>query len=158
VQTKKTWKEKCIAKEEESYDGEDSQVTPEEESNHSVMHDSHDGAHSGKEMLEVNKVFTLPTEFRMPEFAMAEQRCGAERAVFEKPAKAGEHMKPLYIKGHLDGNTVSRMMVDGGGSVNIMPLSLFEKLRHNKGDLKQTNMSLSGFSGEPAEAKEIVCK
>jgi hypothetical protein len=78
--------------------------------------------------------------------------------VFEKPAKAGEHMKPLYIKGHLDGKTVSRMMVDGGGSVNIMPLSLFEKLRHDKGDLKQTNMSLSGFSGEPAEAKEIVCK
>jgi hypothetical protein len=41
-------------------------------------------------------------------------------------------MKPMYIKGHLDGKPVRRMMVDGGASVNIMPLTLFEKLGHKK--------------------------
>jgi hypothetical protein len=56
--------------------------------------------------------------------------------VFEKPAVAGEHMKPLYIKGHLDGKPVGRMMVDGGASVNIMPLALFERLGHCEHDLK----------------------
>jgi hypothetical protein len=45
-------------------------------------------------------------------------------------------MKPLYIKGHLDGVPVGRMMVDGGASVNIMPLTLFERLGHMEGDLK----------------------
>jgi hypothetical protein len=67
-------------------------------------------------------------------------------------------MKPLYIKGHLDGVPVGRMMVDGGARVNIMPVTVFEKLGHIERDLKQTNMSLSGFSGEPAEAKGIISK
>jgi hypothetical protein len=40
--------------------------------------------------------------------------------VFEKPEKLGQHMKPLYIKGHLDGKPVSRMLVDDGACVNIM--------------------------------------
>jgi hypothetical protein len=47
---------------------------------------------------------------------------------------------------------------DGGTSVNILPLSLFKKLRHVKGDLKRTNLSLSGFVGDPTEAKGIICK
>jgi hypothetical protein len=67
-------------------------------------------------------------------------------------------MKLLYIRGHLDGVPDGRMMVDGGGSVNIMPMSLFDKLGHQEKDLKQTNMSLSGFSGEPAEARGIMSK
>jgi hypothetical protein len=62
----------------------------------------------------------------------------------------------LYIKGHLDGKPVGRMMVDGGASVNIILLSLFEKMGHKECDLKQTNMSLSGFSVELAKAKEII--
>jgi hypothetical protein len=39
-----------------------------------------------------------------------------------------------------------------------MPLLVFENLGHIKGDLKQTNLSLSGFSGEIAEAQGIVAK
>jgi hypothetical protein len=35
--------------------------------------------------------------------------------------------------------------VDGGASVNILPLSLFKKLGHVEGDLKCTNLSHSGF-------------
>jgi hypothetical protein len=78
---------------------------------------------------------------------------GDERVVFEKPVKLGEHMKLLYIKVHLDGKPVGHMMVDGGASVNIVLLTLLEKLGHKDCDLKQTNMSLSRFSGELGEAK-----
>jgi hypothetical protein len=46
-------------------------------------------------------------------------------------------------------------VIDGGASVNIMPMSLFKELGHTEGDLKQTNMNLSGFL---AEAKGIVSK
>jgi hypothetical protein len=42
--------------------------------------------------------------------------------------------------------------------MNIMTLAIFKKLVHNEGDLQQTNLSLSGFSGEPAEAQEIISK
>jgi hypothetical protein len=50
------------------------------------------------------------------------------------------------------------MLVDGGASVNILPLSLFKKLGHVEGDLKCTNLSLSGFAGDPTKAKGIICK
>jgi hypothetical protein len=36
----------------------------------------------------------------------------------------------------VDGKPVARMMVDGGASVNIMSLAMFEKLGHNEGELK----------------------
>jgi hypothetical protein len=48
--------------------------------------------------------------------------------------------------------------VDGGASINILLLSLFKKLGHVEGDLKHTNLSLSGFAGDPTEAKGIICK
>jgi hypothetical protein len=67
-------------------------------------------------------------------------------------------MKPLFIQGHLDGTPIRHMLVDGGASVNILPLSLFKKLGHIKGDLKRTNLSLSGFAGDPMEAKGTICK
>jgi hypothetical protein len=68
------------------------------------------------------------------------------------------HMKPLFIRGHLDGMPVGHMLMDGGASVNILSLSLFKKLDHIEGGLKRINLSLSGFAGDPAEAKGIICK
>jgi hypothetical protein len=83
---------------------------------------------------------------------------GAECAVFEKMENSGAHMKPLFIRGHLDGMPIGHMLIDGGASVNILPLSLFKKLSHIEGDIKCTNLSLSGFVGDPTEAKGIICK
>jgi hypothetical protein len=83
---------------------------------------------------------------------------GAECAVFEKMENLGAHMKPLFIRGHLDRMPIGHMLIDGGASVNILPLSLFKKLSHIEGDIKCTNLSLSGFVGDPAEAKGIICK
>jgi hypothetical protein len=50
------------------------------------------------------------------------------------------------------------MLVDGGASINILPLSLFKKLGHIEGDLKCTNLNLSSFVGDPTEAKGIIYK
>jgi hypothetical protein len=66
-------------------------------------------------------------------------------------------MKPLFIRGHLDGTPIRHMLIDGDASVNILLLSLFNKLGHVEGDLKHTNLSLSGFVGDPTEAKGIIC-
>jgi hypothetical protein len=60
--------------------------------------------------------------------------------------------------GHLDGTSIGHMLIDGGASINILPLLLFKKLGHVEGDLKRTNLSLSGFAGDPTEAKGIICK
>jgi hypothetical protein len=108
--------------------------------------------------LDINMVFVLLEEFRAPNNGVAQLFAGAERVVFEKPARPGEHMKPSYIKGHLNGMPVGRMMVDEGAIVNIMSVTLFEKLGHTNEDLKHTNMSMSGFVDELTEAKGIVSK
>jgi hypothetical protein len=108
--------------------------------------------------MDVNMVFTIPVEFHVPMKDIVELALGAERAVFEKLENLGVHMKPLFIQGHLDGMPVGHMLVDGGASISILPLSLFKKLGHVEGDLKHTNLILSCFVGDPTEAKGIICK
>jgi hypothetical protein len=83
---------------------------------------------------------------------------GVECVMFEKLHNPGLLMKPLFIQGHLDGTLIGHMLVDGGASVNILPLSLFKKLGQIKSDLKCTNLSLSGFAGDPTEARGIIYK
>jgi hypothetical protein len=109
-------------------------------------------------LMDVNMVFTIPVEFRLPKDDFVEMALGAERVMFEKPENPGAHMKPLFIRGHLDGTPIRHMLVDWGASINILPLSLFKKLGHVEGDLKCTNFSLTGFAGDPTEAKGIICK
>jgi hypothetical protein len=108
--------------------------------------------------MDVNMVFMIPTEFCVPMKDVVELALGDERAMFEKAENPGAHMKPLYIREHLDGTPVGHMLMDGGASVNILPLSLFKKLGHIKGDLKHSNPSLSGFAGDPTKAKGIIYK
>jgi hypothetical protein len=108
--------------------------------------------------MDVNMVFIILAEFHAPADDVEELTLGAGRAVFKKPKNPGAHMKPLFIRGHLDGTPIGNMLVDGGASVNILSLSLFKKLGHVKGDLRRTNLSLSGFAGDPTEAKGIIYK
>jgi hypothetical protein len=107
--------------------------------------------------MDVNMVFMILAEFHAPAEDVAELTLGAGRAVFEKPENPSARMKPLFIWGHLDGMPIRHMLVDGGASVNILPLSLLKKLDHVESDLKRTNLSLSGFAGDPTEAEGIIC-
>jgi hypothetical protein len=52
---------------------------------------------------------------------------------------------------------IGHMLIVGGASINILPLSLLNKLIHIEADLKRTNLSLNGFAGDPSEAKGIIC-
>jgi hypothetical protein len=104
--------------------------------------------------MDVNMVFTILVEFHAPTKDIAELALGAKRAVFKKPKNPGAHMKPLFIRRHLDGTPVGYMLMDGGASVNNLSLSLFKKLGHIEGDLKRTNLSLSDLAGDPTKAKE----
>jgi hypothetical protein len=108
--------------------------------------------------MDINMVFMIPAEFHAPIEDVMELAWGVECAVFEKPKNPGAHMKPLFIRGRLDGTPIGHMLNDEGASINILSLSLFKKLNHVEGDLKCTNLSLSGFAGNLTEAKGIVCK
>src|SRR3954462_4419155 len=88
---------------------------------------------------------------------MAHLDFGPKNAIFEKPKEPMTHLRPLYLKGHINGSPVSRMLVDGGAVVNLMPYSVFKKLGLNEAELINTNMVLNGFEGkEKTEAKGVM--
>ena len=75
----------------------------------------------------------------------------------EKPSEKDNHLKALYMRGHINGKLVTRMLVDGGAIVNLMPYPLYKKLGGQDKDLIKTNMTVSGVGeSEPLSAKGVA--
>jgi hypothetical protein len=95
--------------------------------------------------MDINMVFTPPTEFRGVEEEVTQMCLNPIEVVFEKPEKSSQHLKSLYIRGHIDGKLISRMLIDGGAAVNLMSYSVFKKLRREDNELVKTNLTLNGM-------------
>jgi hypothetical protein len=119
IRVKQTLRGKRLGREESSWDSRTSEGTTISENVISAVDIGENGTAGSPDVstIDVNIVFVIPAEFHAPGGEVAEL---ALRAVFEKPARAGTHMKPLYIKGHLDGKPMGRMMVDGRASVTTI--------------------------------------
>jgi hypothetical protein len=65
-----------------------------------------DGSPSPTDM-DINMVFTLPAEIIGVEEEVAQMCLGPKEAVFEKPEESSQHLKPLYVWGHIDGKPIS---------------------------------------------------
>ena len=79
-------------------------------------------------------------------------------AVFEKPTDhERQHIKALFIKGRVDGRPVSKILIDGGAVINIMPYVMYQKLGKGDQDLTMTYMMLKDFEGNVSPAKGAVC-
>ena len=107
--------------------------------------------------------FLFPSEFRAPvdqevysdfdelEYEeMVAKLTVVQQAIFDRPVKH-RHLKALYMKGFVDGKTMSKMLVDGGASVNLMPYTTFCKLGKGLGDLIETDMMLKDFGGNASK-------
>jgi hypothetical protein len=118
-------------------------------------------------------VYFLPNEFMAPanqvvqeetspDFNEDEQLGGlmaqlvlAKQATFDKPAR-NRHMRPLYLKGHVNGKPLTKMFVDGGAAVNVMQYTTFRTLGMGPGDLTPTSIILNDFAGNPSDTKGCV--
>jgi hypothetical protein len=109
---------------------------------------------------DAHMVFVLPAEFHAPrheEVPLAQLDLGPRPVIFEKPReKNHRHLKALYLKGYINGQPVSKMLIDIGAAVNIMPYSVLCKLGHSVGDLIKTNITLSDFNGQTSEMQEVL--
>jgi hypothetical protein len=94
--------------------------------------------------MDINKVFTLPTEFRGAEEEVAWMCPSPKEAMFKKPEESSQYMKSLYVRGHIDTRLISRMLIDGGAAVNLMLYSIFKKLRREDDEFMKTNLTLNG--------------
>jgi hypothetical protein len=65
-------------------------------------------------------------------------------------------LKPLYIQGHIDGRLISRMLVNGGATINLISYSFFKKLGREDDELMKTSLMLNGMGGNPMEAGGVV--
>jgi hypothetical protein len=106
--------------------------------------------------MDINMVLTLLAEFRGVEEEVTRMCLGPKEAVFEKPEESSQHLKPLYIWGHIDGKPVSRMLIDGGAVVNLMTYSIFKKLGREDNELIKTNLTLDGVGGNPMETRGVI--
>jgi hypothetical protein len=105
---------------------------------------------------EINLVFTLPAEFRGVEEEVTQMCLGPKEVMFKKPKESSQHLKILYIQGHINGKPISKMLVDGGAAVNLMSYSVFKKLGREDDELVKTNVTLNGVGGNPMEARGAV--
>ena len=48
------------------------------------------------------------------------------------------HIRPLYVREHFNGKPVSKVLVDNGYAVNVIPLRMLRVLRRGIGDLIET--------------------
>jgi hypothetical protein len=97
---------------------------------------------------EVN-VVVLSTDYYIVEddSAMAVFNFPIEYATFKKPGDPVNHLKPLHIKGHINGAPVHGMLVDSRAIVNVMPYPLYKKLGGTDDELVKTNMTITGVGG-----------
>jgi hypothetical protein len=101
-------------------------------------------------------VFTLPAEFTGAEEEVAQMCLSPKEVVFEKPEESSQHIKPLYVQGHIDVRSITWMLVDGGAIVHSMSYSVFKKLGREDDELIKTNLTLNGVGGNSMEARGVV--
>ncbi|KAH7844302.1 hypothetical protein Vadar_026615 [Vaccinium darrowii] len=67
-----------------------------------------------------------------------------------------QHLRPLYIQGHLDGIPINRILVDNGSAANLMPRFMLVKLGKGDQDLLPSSASISDFAGGITTAQGII--
>src|SRR6185437_4426288 len=107
--------------------------------------------------VEINVVHFSDDYWAIPEEETTHLDFGPCEAIFQKPKDSDNHLKALYLWGHINGKPVSRMLVDSGAIVNLMPYSLYKKLGGTDEELIKTNMTVSGIGGgDPIGAKGVA--
>jgi hypothetical protein len=106
--------------------------------------------------MDINMVFTPSAEFRGMEEEVTQMCLDPKEVMFEKPKESSQHLKPLYIRGHIDRKPVSKMLVDGGTAINLMPYTIIKKLGREDDELMKTNLTLNGVEGNPIEARGVI--
>jgi hypothetical protein len=95
------------------------------------------GKEDDKLQADINMVVFLPKEYMAPvdsdvsdeELGMTQLTLEPKQAIFEKPEDGKrQHLKALFLKGYVNGKPITRMLVDGGATVNLMPYTMLRKI------------------------------
>ena len=56
------------------------------------------------------------------------------------------HIKPLYVRAHLKGRPVSKVLIDNGSMVNVMLLRMLRAPGRSISDMIETEVVVSAFT------------
>jgi hypothetical protein len=136
----------CRTSTDSSADETSSSTTIEEDTNDDLLGYEPSPMRDG---IEINVIYISPTDYSLlEEEEVSQLALGPQDAVFKKPTDSGDHLKLMYIHGHLDGTPVARMLVDGGAAVNVKPYSTFKKLGKTDVELIKMNMTIMSIGGD----------
>ena len=77
--------------------------------------------------------------------------------ILEKPfVEMTRHIKPLYVRAHLNSRPVSKVLLDNGLAVNAMPLRMLRALRMSISDLIEIEVVVSIFTREVSKTLGIL--
>ena len=94
-------------------------------------------------VMPIERVNPKPKDFIPP---------NAEPLIITPPVPAmSDHVKPLHMKGWVNGKPFSRMLIDGGAAVNVMPVKTLYKLGRKKEELIPTKSTVTSFMGDPSK-------
>ncbi|KAI5316404.1 hypothetical protein L3X38_036111 [Prunus dulcis] len=81
----------------------------------------------------------------------------SEKVCYEMPTKKmASHLKPLHVSAHFDRIPVSRVLVNTGATVNILPASVMKKLKKSSDEQIPTETTVNGFVGYTTRLKGII--
>jgi hypothetical protein len=108
--------------------------------------------------MDVNVIYLSSVDYSLVgDDEVAEMSFGPHNAVFQRPKDSENHLKLLYIRGHLDGTPISRMLVDGCAIINLMSYSFFKKMGKSNEELVKTSMMINGVDGgDPLGANGVA--
>jgi hypothetical protein len=76
--------------------------------------------------------------------------------VFQRLKDSENHLKSLYIQGHLDSTPIFRMLINGEAIINLMSYSFVKKMGKSDEELIKTSMMINGVGGgDPIGAKGV---
>ena len=67
-----------------------------------------------------------------------------------------QHLRPLYVRAHINGKPVSKVLVDNGLIVIVMPLRMLGALGRGVGDLIETQVSVLAFIGQISKTLGVL--
>ena len=76
--------------------------------------------------------------------------------ILEKPTEEMTcHIRPLYVRTRFNGKLVSKVLIDNGSTVNVMPLRMLSALGIGIGNLIETKVTLLTFIREISKTLSV---
>jgi len=63
----------------------------------------------------------------------------------------------LFVKDKVDWQSMTKILIDGGAAINIMPYAVYRKLGKGDQDLTKTDMMLKDFEGNVSPVNGTIC-